>query len=292
MKRVHRLCRHVVASECTSTPTSSVVLPLYVSQHVLFPSIRHDVQLKTEAERAAVSEALDITGGELVVCRDQVIGQYGTRAVVQRYDEADGSATLLCTQRCVVTAARGQTHIEVRSAPDVLCENQAELVCHVHELLFELHSECQFLDTEPARTFLQSLRQSNPDSDIPFEPVALSWFMAEVLPFSESQRESLLKEDSAPNRLHAAVAMIQYLLSGDSAALLQQPLRPGDSVVCKGELGVVLEVHLGDPGGEYVTLRMGDGREKQTVPARVQRISGAEVPPAIAEFGDLPDNVD
>ena len=89
----------------------------------------------------------------------------------------------------------------------------------VHELLFELHGNCQFLDTPLARAFLTKLRTTNQSGEIPFAGELLSWFVAEVLPFSDKERANLLREDSTVARLVAAIELIEHLISDEDVLL-------------------------------------------------------------------------
>jgi len=273
----------------TSTENETLILPLLTVKRVPFPTIRRDIKCTTHHDIDIVAAAFNSESRQLVLCTAWVKGLHGTRAVVERFDKYAGSATVLCTHRAVISEVRGvglqKGEVKVRTpVDDVGSEEEKsstpELVMRVRDLLFELHGKFQFLDTPQAQAFLTTLRATNPDCDIPLEPASLSWFVAEVLPFSHSERLSLLMENSVPARLKAAAALIGRLLKDDmpleqpKAAKANQLVTSGERVryVKTGELAVVVAVHSGDPEGDYLTLRMGDGREKQTLLSRVERV--------------------
>ena len=147
----------------------------------------------------------------------------------------------------------------------------------MHELLFELHGNCQFLDTPLARMFLTKLRTTNQSGEIPFAGELLSWFVAEVLPFSDKERADLLREDSTVARLVAAIELIEHLVSDDKV-LLQEAMLLGQSVrhLQTGELAVVVAIDQVDWHGQHLTIQMRDGTEVQTCAHHLKRADGVE----------------
>jgi len=108
--------------------------------------------------------------------------------------------------------------VKVAMPADVLGTEEeltASLVVRVRDLLTELRTKCESLETDEAAQFLSTLRATNPGWSIPSSPVRLSWFAAQVLPFSATAKEALLIEDSVPARLEAAATLMELLLQTD-----------------------------------------------------------------------------
>merc|ERR1712166_1053763 len=88
------------------------------------------------------------------------------------------------------------------------------------DLLSKLQRKCESLDTAEAQDFLTALRATNPGWNVPSGPMRLSWFAAEVLPFTQADREALLMQNSVVARLTAAAELIECLLQDEIAAEL------------------------------------------------------------------------
>jgi len=109
--------------------------------------------------------------------------------------------------------------IKVVTPVDVLGleEEAASLVGRVKDLLSKLQRKCESLDTAEAQDFLTALRATNPGWNVPSGPMRLSWFAAEVLPFTQADREALLMQNSVVARLTAAAELIERLLQDEIA---------------------------------------------------------------------------
>merc|ERR1712086_538705 len=109
--------------------------------------------------------------------------------------------------------------IKVVTPVDVLGleEEAASLVGRVKDLLSKLQRKCESLDTAEAQDFLTALRATNPGWNVPSGPMRLSWFAAEVLPFTQADREALLMQNSVVARLTAAAELIECSLQDEIA---------------------------------------------------------------------------
>jgi len=122
---------------------------------------------------------------------------------------------------------RGEIKVVVMPVDVFVSEEEKEmaqnLATRLHDLLAELRSKYESnLEAPKAEAFLATLRGTNPGWKVPSEPTRLSWFAAEVLPFSQGERESLLMEDSVTARLEAATTLIEHLLKEDAMLALEQ----------------------------------------------------------------------
>ena len=94
-------------------------------------------------------------------------------------------------------------------------EEAASLVSRVKDLLSKLQSNCESLDTTVAQDFLTAMRMTNPGWNVPSGPMRLSWFAAQVLPFTQADREAVLMQNSVVARLTAAAELIERLLKDE-----------------------------------------------------------------------------